>query len=26
MPFDADNADYLLDCFDRIMQEDFVRR
>ena len=26
MPFDADNADYLLDCFDRIMHEDFVRR
>ncbi len=25
MPFDADNADYLLDCFDRIMREDAVR-
>jgi 4-aminobutyrate aminotransferase-like enzyme len=26
MPFDADNADYVLECFDRIMHEDFVRR
>lgn len=26
MPFDADNADYVLECFDRIMYEDVVRR
>jgi 4-aminobutyrate aminotransferase-like enzyme len=26
MPFDADNADYVIECFDRIMHEDFVRR
>ncbi len=26
MPFDADNADYVLECFDRIMNEDVVRR
>jgi 4-aminobutyrate aminotransferase-like enzyme/Ser/Thr protein kinase RdoA (MazF antagonist) len=26
MPFDAANADYLLECVDRVMGEDFVRR
>jgi len=25
MPFDRGNADYLLECFDRIMHEDAVR-
>lgn len=26
MPFDRANADYVLECFDRIMHEDYVRR